>query len=372
MSRFLSKWVWSSCALACALLWIRFEAPASALGPGRTQEGRPIEIPLGLDLHMPVPEANPLTAVKVNLGRSLFFDPILSSDQSLSCSGCHQPGRAFTDGRAVSVGVLHRKGTRNVPTLINRGYGRSHFWDGRSASLEEQVLRPIQDPNELDMTVGEVVGRLHRDPDYPRLFDLAFGQTVSAENLAKALASYVRTILSGNAPIDHYLNGQRNALSEEARQGLGIFRGKANCIACHVGPNFTDEKFHNSGVAWRSEPLDPGRFAVTGDPRDLGAFKTPTLRQISRTAPYMHDGSIETLEDVVEFYDRGGKENPHLDPEIRPLGLTSREKRSLLTFLRSLTGVVREGVRSELEFSPAKDRRLGCIQSEERRGSQET
>ena len=165
---------------------------------------------------------------------------------------------------------------------------------------------------------------------------------ISAGQLAAALASYVRSILSGNAPLDRYLNGDREALSEEARQGLNLFRGKANCSACHVGPNFTDERFHNTGVAWREgRLLDPGRFAVTGKEADRGAFKTPTLREIARTAPYMHDGSLASLEDVIEYYDRGGNRNPYLDVELRPLRLAPEEKKAMITFLRSLSSVAR-------------------------------
>lgn len=303
------------------------------------------EIPLGLDLYMHVPDDNPLTPAKVALGRMLFFDSLLSEDRSLACATCHNPGRAFTDGQPVSVGVFGRKGTRNVPTLVNRTYGASFFWDGRITTLEEQVLQPIQHPKEMDITVGEVVVRLERDQVYPDLFQAVFGREVNDGDLAKALASYVRTILSGNAPVDRYLNGDRHALTERQLQGLRLFRGKGNCTACHLGPTFTDESFHNTGVAWQAgQLLDQGRFAVTGKETDRGAFKTPTLREIARTAPYMHDGSIATLEDVIEFYDRGGNENPYLDGDIRALNLTEEEKAALLAFLRSLSGTVQEGI----------------------------
>jgi len=309
------------------------------------------KIPLGLDLYLPCPEDNPLTAEKVALGRKLFFDPMLSRDETLACASCHDPRRAFTDGRAVSLGVFGRKGTRSAPSLINRGYGVSHFWDGRTSSLEEQVLQPVQNPKELDMTVEEVVARLKQDQDYPKLFQASFARAISREDLARALASYVRTILSGNAPIDRYLNGEREALSERQRQGLHIFRGKGQCTACHVGPNFTDERFHNTGVAWqRGALLDDGRFRVSGKAEDRGAFKTPTLREVTRTAPYMHDGSLETLEDVIDFYDRGGNPNPYLDSELRRLNLTSTEKEALVTFLHALSGRVQDGMSATAHF----------------------
>ena len=317
------------------------DAVASQVSPA-PQHPQP---PLGLDLYMRVPDDNPLTPAKVALGRMLFFDSLLSEDQSLACATCHDPGRAFTDGRPVSVGVFGRRGTRNVPTLVNRTYGASFFWDGRITTLEEQVLQPIQDPKEMDITVGEVVVRLEHDRVYSDLFQTAFGREVNDGDLAKALASFVRTILSGDGPIDRHLNGDRDALTERQLQGLRLFRGKGNCTACHLGPTFSDEQFHNTGVAWSDgEWLDDGRFGVTGEETDRGRFKTPTLREIARTAPYMHDGSITTLEDVVEFYDRGGSSNPYLDPAIRPLRLTADEKRALLAFLSSLSGEVQEGI----------------------------
>ena len=274
-----------------------------------------IAIPLGLDLYMPVPEENPVTSEKIDLGRRLFFDRRLSRDGSVSCSSCHDPERAFSDGRAIAVGVQGRQGRRNAPALINRGYGRSFFWDGRVATLEEQVLKPIEDPNEMDMSLPEAAARVG----------------FSVQEISRALASYVRSILSGDSPFDRYINGDRAALSIEQQAGLQLFRGKANCAACHVGPNFTDERLHNTGVAWRDRRLaDPG--AGRGD------FKTPTLREIARTAPYMHDGSLATLEGVIEYYDRGGNRNPGLDPEIRSLHLSPAEKQTLLAFLVALSG----------------------------------
>jgi len=278
---------------------------------------------------MPVPENNPLTRQRIALGRRLFFDRRLSRDRTLSCASCHDPKRAFTDGRAVAVGVFDRKGTRSAPTLVNRGYGASHFWDGRAQTLEKQVLEPILSPKELHMTLEEVAARTRMAP----------------EEVARALASYVRSIRSGDSPFDRYLHGDRNALTEQQRRGLNLFRGKANCSACHVGPNFTDEQFHNTGVAWRDGVLlDAGRFAVTAKPEHRGAFKTPTLREVARTAPYMHDGSLATLDQVIDYYDRGGNPNPALDPELRPLRLAPEEKQALAAFLRSLSGKIREGL----------------------------
>ena len=279
-----------------------------------------LAIPLGLDLYMPVPEENPITAEKVELGRRLFHDRRLSRDQSLACASCHDPERAFSDARPVAVGVFGRKGRRNAPALINRGYGRSFFWDAHVPTLEEQVLKPIQDLNEMDLKLEEASSRVG----------------LTAEEISRALASYVRSILSGESPFDRFVNGDRDALTAQQQLGLQVFRRKGNCTACHVGPNFTDEKLHNTGVAWRD-----GRLADTGGGRV--DFKTPTLREVARTGPYMHDGSLPTLKDVVDFYSDGARKNPNLDPELRPLKLSDDEKTALAAFLRSLTGKVIDG-----------------------------
>lgn len=311
--------------------------------PGLNTTAR-LTIPRGLDRYRPVPENNPLTSAKVALGRALFFDSLLSKDRSLACATCHDPTRAFTDGRHVSIGVYGRRGRRNVPTLVNRAYGKLFFWDGRMSTLEEQVLMPIQDSLEMGMTLDEVVQRVDDNPEYRALFHKVFGRDPTAENLASALASYVRTILSGGTPFDQYAHGDTAALPSQVRRGLAVFRGKG-CVVCHVGPNFTDELFHNTGIAWQDGGLaDSGRYVVSRRPGDQGAFKTPTLREVARTAPYMHDGSLETLADVIAFYNSGGHLNPFLDPVIHPLNLTQDERHALLAFLESLSGRVLEGV----------------------------
>lgn len=299
-------------------------------------EGRST-VPLGLDLYRPVPEANPLTPQKIALGRRLFFDRRLSRDRTVACATCHKTQRAFTDGRTVAVGIGGRDGTRNVPTLINRVYGKSFFLDGRAVTLEQQVLEPILNPREMNLTAAEI--RLRTG--------------LELQELTKALASYVRTILSGNSPYDRYTAGNTKSLSAEGIRGLEVFRGKGRCSVCHSGPNLTDDSFHNTGVAWRNGALlDPGRFKVTGRDQDRGAFKVPTLREVAKTAPYMHDGSLATLEDVVSYYDRGGNRNPGLDEELRPLYLTQEEQHALVSFLKSLTGTVREGKLWAPPFSP--------------------
>jgi cytochrome c peroxidase len=274
-------------------------------------------IPLGLDLYMPVPEDNPLIVEKIETGRRLFNDRRLSRDGSLACASCHDPERAFSDGRSIAIGVFGRPGRRNAPAIVNRGYGRAFFWDARVQTLEEQVLKPIEDPNEMDLPIDDATARVG----------------MSRDDLSRALASYVRSILSGDSPFDRFVNGERTALTLEQQAGLQIFRGKGNCTACHVGPNLSDERLHNTGVAWPEGVLaDPGG----GD----GAFKTPTLREIARTGPYMHNGSFVALDEVVAYYNRGGNTNPFLDLEVRPLGLTGVEKEALVAFLRTLSGHV--------------------------------
>jgi len=232
-------------------------------------------VPLGLDLYLPVPESNPLTQEKIELGRRLFNDRRLSRDGTIACASCHDPARAFSDGRDVAVGVSGRRGRRNAPALVNRGYGRMFLWEGRARSLEDQVLQPIQDSNEMDLTLADAAARAGMD----------------AKTMSQALASYVRSILSGDSPYDRFVGGDRAALSADAQAGIQVFRGRGNCTACHIGPNFSDEQLHNTGVAWRD-----GRLTDTG--AGHGEFKTPTLREVARTSPYMHDGSLATLEEV--------------------------------------------------------------------------
>lgn len=285
-------------------------------------------IPLGLNLTMPVPEGNPITPEKIELGRRLFADPRLSRDNTIACTSCHDPARAFTKPEAVSPGVAGRHGRRNAPTVLNRAWGRVFFWDGRALTLEEQVLKPIADPDEMDLPEAEAAKRVG----------------LPVQELANALATYLRSLMSGDAPYDRYDKGERDILSPEEKNGLRVFRGRGNCMVCHNGPNLTDEKFHNTGVTWvpadgRSGAagrfLDEGAGAISGAPAERGAFKTPTLREVGRTSPYMHDGSFATLEEVVEFYDRGGRPNPSLDPDVHELRLPDKDKRDLVAFLQT-------------------------------------
>jgi cytochrome c peroxidase len=314
--------------------------PASGGAAGDAQAYRMPEI-LGLeDANTYVPTDNPLTAKKVELGRLLFFDKRLSKNNTVACASCHLPDKGFGDGRAVSTGVNNLKGTRSAPISVNRAYGQSHFWDGRAATLEDQSIGPFVNPVEHGFLNHEqMVAKMRKIPGYRAMFKDVFGRDVVIEDVGKAIASFQRTILSGNSPADRYdYGGDETALLEEAKRGLDLFRGKARCTRCHSNFNFSDEKFHNVGIGWDTNTVDLGRYVVTKNPEDVGAFKTPTLREISRTAPYMHDGRFKTLAEVVEFYNGGGIKNPYLDNTIIPLELTEQEKGDLVTFLRSLNG----------------------------------
>jgi len=294
---------------------------------------------------MPTPADNPVTAEKAALGRRLFLDPILSRDRSVSCSTCHDPQQGFTDDLSQAKGVFGRVGTRRSPKLINRGYGRSFFWDGRIQTLEEQVLQPVINSLEMDLTLPEAVDRLRADDRYSKDFGAVFGDEPNQDDLARALSSYVRTILSGDSRYDRYVAGDAAALSEQEKLGLKVFREKGNCVTCHMGPNLTDERFHNTGVGYKNGRFsDEGRFVVTEKEEDRGAFKTPTLRDAALTPPYMHDGSLATLDDVVDSYDDGGIPNPNLDSEISRLNLSDDEKAALVAFLEALNGKLREGL----------------------------
>ena len=291
------------------------------------------DVPLGLP-SVPHPKDNPPSAAKIALGKQLYFDPRLSRDNSISCASCHDPSKGFSNGERVAMGVGGKKGSRSAPTVINTAYNRFQFWDGREPSLEAQAPGPIQNPIEMDLTLPEVVKKLNTIKGYRSQFQEVFETSVTAEAIAKAIATYERTVLSGDAPYDRFKAGDESALSAASQRGMKLFFGKAACSSCHAGPNFTDNAFHNLGIGMNLAEQDPGREVISKLGGDHGSFKTPTLREIARTAPYMHDGSIETLEKVIEHYVRGGKTNPWLDEDVFPLRLNDQDKRDLLTFLQ--------------------------------------
>jgi cytochrome c peroxidase len=271
----------------------------------------------------------------VGLGERLFSEVRLSADGRTSCATCHQRERAFTDGRRTPRGVFGRTGRRNVPSILNRGYGTAFFWDARAATLEDQVRQAIAGASDLGLPVATAAARLSGDATYAAAFHSAFESPVSAERLVQALATFVRGARSGDSSFDRFVAGDSSALTPAARRGYELFTGRARCSRCHAGPLLTDDDLHNTGVSWGR---DGGRFEISRLSEDRGRFKTPSLRDVALTAPYMHDGSFDALDDVVEFYDRGAGSNPNLDPAIRPLRLTSAERSELVSFLRALQG----------------------------------
>ena len=333
--------------LLTAALPVPDAGPASAPKAGASARPAGDDLPppplLGLD-EVPVPESNPMTRPKIELGRMLFFEKRLSADGTVACASCHMPSRGFSNGRQYGVGVNGRLGTRNVPTVVNAAYYTSQFWDGRAGSLEEQAKGPILNGAEMASSEAHVVRTLSAIPAYREAFRLAFGsEAVSLERVAQAIATFERTLLSGDSPFDRWKFGQdASALSPAAVRGFEVFRGRAKCVKCHLvdefSAPFSDNKFHNIGVGMDKNPPEIGREEVTKQPHDRGKFKTPTLREVTRTAPYMHDGRFATLEEVIDFYDKGGHPNSNLDPDIVPLKLTKGEKEDMLAFLRSLEG----------------------------------
>lgn len=311
--------------------------------------GKPITIavPLGLP-GVPVPSDNPETAEAVALGRRLFYDKKLSSDNSLACASCHNPSLGFTDRQKHSTGFNGQAGKRNAPTVINAAYVPFQFWDGRAGSLEDQAAGPIANPVEMNQKHDVCVSKLAGDPVYNAEFRKVFGPgQVTIGKIEKALASYERTLISGDSPFDRYqFGGDVKALSPAAVRGLEIFRdpARANCAACHTINEhfalFTDGKFHNIGIGVDDEGnlTDLGRYEETKADADKGAFKTPTLRNVAMSAPYMHDGSLKTLRDVVDYYAGGGNSNPYLDKKIKPLHLSGQDRDDVVQFLESLTG----------------------------------
>ena len=288
---------------------------------------------------LPWPVDNPYSPARVELGKILFFDGRLSANGMVSCAFCHEPSHAFAAGTALVRGANGHLGTRHPPTLINRAWGKSEFWDGRAPTLEAQIASPVTNPDEMGMTVDGVVQKLRAIKGYGPLFAAAFGDnTIDFDRIAKAIATFERTIVSGNSAYDRYLAGDKSALTKEQKDGLDFFNKKGECAECHNGPDFSDEKYANIGVGTDRANPDAGRFEVTQKRSDIGKFKVPTLRDLAVRAPYMHDGSVKTLDDVLAIYAKGGEPNPHLDTRLTPFYLDEETKRDLLAFLDSLNG----------------------------------
>ena len=292
----------------------------------------------GQELQMSVPINVTVMTIdlKVELGKKLFFDPILSKTGKISCASCHKPDHGFADDKAVSDGVNEQKGTRNTPTCFNTANLKFLFWDGRAQSLEEQALGPIKNPKEMGETVKGVLTKLNSSPQYVKEFAVAFGQTpINTSQILHAIAEFERTLISKDSNYDRYVAGDKKALSESAERGKDLFFGKAMCLTCHKGPDFTDGDFHNIGLPITD---DVGRSAISITGKDTRKFKTPTLREIANTAPYFHNGQFEILEQVIAFYNAGGGEDGYKDPLKKPLNLNEQEQKDLVEFLKSLSG----------------------------------
>ena len=355
--RMFAMWDWAGCdrrkwSLGVALI----VALAMLAGCHRAVKDQPvgptvsIAVPLGLP-PVPIPADNPPTAATIALGRKLFYDPRLSLDGSIACSSCHKPQYDFTDGAEVSEGVGGAKGVRNAPTILNSAYLPVQFWDGRAISLEQQAGSPIVNPVEMKNANHEAaVGKLERGPVYAGLFTAAFGSPeITIERVEKALASFERTALTGNSAFDRYMfAGDKSALTPAQVRGLAVFvdPNRGNCAVCHTVTEryglFTDGQFHNTGegVTEAGDFSDTGRYHETKVATDTGAFLTPTLRNVTHTAPYMHDGHLKTLAEVVDFYAGQGNSNPYLDKEMKQIHLSGQDRADLVEFLGSLTGEV--------------------------------
>ena len=329
-----------------------------------TDEVVEVEVPAGLPsltTGVNVPAHNPITKAKLELGKQLYYDQRISKNSTVSCATCHNPDKGWTDHMPTSAGIGGQFGGRNSPTVLNTVYGKSMFWDGRSPSLEGQAQGPIQNKIEMgDQTYKEIVTRLRTIPGYQAQFKKVFGTEVTLDGMAKAIATFERTALSGNSAYDKYQNGDYKALTEAEKRGMVLFGlqqppdddqkvaatlKKAQCTSCHVGSNFTDEQFHNIGVGYDEKAkqfADLGRWAISPIgakfQSELGSFKTPTIRDIVNTYPYMHNGAEKTLEEVVEYYNRGGNANPTLDKDMKKLDLTAQEKADIVAFMKALTG----------------------------------
>lgn len=376
----------SALILACVCFTFAFalttssHSHATSMAPtsGATQSEKfRMEIPLGLPADVwesMIPKDNPMTTEKVALGEKLYFDKRLSSDRTVSCATCHDPATALADNNMVGIGIGLKKGARNAPTVLNSMFNELQFWDGRAATLEEQAKMPITNPIEMGMKDHDaVVARVGEITEYKPLFAATFGaEGVTIDTIAKAIAAFERTQISGNSPLDRFIAGDQNAISDAAKRGWELFNGQARCVSCHAwnpsSPFFTDNKFHNIGVAAKDQnfPLlarrarqlisqgknraqitdelaltegfsELGRYLITGQPKDIGAFKTSGLRDIDLTAPYMHNGSEKTLLDVMKFYNKGGELNPNLDGGMRPLKLTDQQLDEMVEFMKTLT-----------------------------------
>jgi cytochrome c peroxidase len=310
-----------------------------AASPARRQEKRDLPAFLGPLPKPAEPKDNPTTPAKVELGRMLYYEPRISGNGTISCSTCHNPALGWADGLAKGIGINGTKLGRSSPTVANAAYYDVQFWDGRAATLEDQAKGPVENPNEMGGKGERVVSTLKAIPGYVQKFQEAFGSPeITFDKFAMAVAAFERTVVDLDSPFDRWARGDDKAMTESAQRGLDLFAGKANCAVCHSGPNLADKRFHNIGLP----DGDVGRYAISKADVDKGAFRTPTLRNVALTGPYMHDGSLKTLREVIDHYEKaandGKAKHPNLSILMRPFKLTDDEKKDLEAFMRALTG----------------------------------
>jgi cytochrome c peroxidase len=295
-------------------------------------------VPLGLPA-VPVPDDNPLTPEKIELGKLLYFDGRVSKDGTISCATCHDPKMAWAEHTPTSEGIDHQMGGRNAPTVINSAYATSQFWDGRAKTLEDQATGPVENPIEMGHDMEAVVDAFSKVAEYQERFKKVFGTGVTKEGFAKAVAAFERTVLSGDSPYDRFVQGNQEALTDTQKRGLELFRN--NCSLCHTPPLFSSYKFFNAGVGADAANLDEGRKKISEKAGDLGKFRTPALRDVAETYPYFHDGGVAKLEDAVALMAGGGKDNPNLSEmlkSVREANLGEQDQKDLVEFLKALSG----------------------------------
>lgn len=336
---------WLICLAVCLALGAASltAAPSEEKAPPITEVNAQIlgPEPIGPLPPVLVPPGNPPSSAKIFLGKMLYFDPRLSADHTVACATCHDPALGWSDAGPTSKGIRGQLGGRRAPPVSNAAYMPLQFWDGRAPSLEEQAKGPIQNPIEMGNTHEAMIRTVDHIPGYVQLFRSVYGEgPMTVQQVADAIAAFERTVVTTDSRFDRYMRGDHQALTPLEKQGLEIFNGKGHCTSCHWGPNFSDGRFHNLGVPNKdSKNPDLGRFVITKNPRDKGAFKTPTVRDAALRAPYLHDGSEKTLESLLEFYNRGGGDDPNLDPLMVPLELTPGEIQALAAFIKSLTSL---------------------------------
>ncbi|NQU20098.1 MAG: c-type cytochrome [Candidatus Nealsonbacteria bacterium] len=314
------------------------EPPSETVSTTDVSAGTVPKVPLGLP-PLPVPDDNPMTAEKIALGRLLYFDKRLSKDGTISCATCHDPKVAWTEDRATSKGIDGQIGGANSPTVINSAYAKAQFWDGRAATLEEQALGPMENPIEMGHKLDVLVTELEKIPEYKEGFQKVFSTGVTKDGIAKAIAAFERTVLSGNSPYDQYEAGKKDALTAAQKRGLDLFNDY--CATCHAPPLFSNYRYYNTGVGMDKKKPDEGRKAVTGKDRDLGKFRVPALREVAATGPYFHDGSVKTLEEAVDIMAGGGKGDANVTVMLKALreeDISKQDRKDLVEFLKALSG----------------------------------